>query len=221
MRQLQQFADERLAGFCFICGGPPDTRDHVPPKVFLDEPYPTNLPIVGACRACNEGTSLDEQYVACFVECVLVGSALPRDVTRPKIARILTDDARLQGRLDQARVSGGWRPDGPRLERVVSKLVRGHYAFELAEVPVREPDTIGFGALALMSEAERRSFETEMESSVYAEVGSRGMIRAVECSAGWEEVQQGRYRYMVALPGHEVVVRVVLSEYLWGEAGWS
>lgn len=221
MRQLQPFADERLAGFCFLCGGPPETRDHVPPKVFLDEPYPENLPVVGACRACNEGMSMDEQYAACFVECVVSGSAEPDVLSRPKVARILSHNAPLQARIDQARVSGEWRAELPRLEGVVSKLVRGHYAFELAEVPVREPDALRFGVFSSISEMERWSFETEVESSVYAEVGSRAMIRAVERSAAWQEVQQGRYRYVVALVGHEVVVRVVMSEYLWCTAEWS
>ena len=31
------FIDERHTGFCVYCGAQPDTRDHVPSKVFLKE----------------------------------------------------------------------------------------------------------------------------------------------------------------------------------------
>ena len=60
MRQIKEFTDERLRGFCAYCGGPAETRDHVPPRVFLDKPYPSNLPVVSACRECNEDISMDE-----------------------------------------------------------------------------------------------------------------------------------------------------------------
>ena len=41
------------------CGAYPDTRDHVPSKVLLDEPYPPDLPVIGACQRCNTSYSLD------------------------------------------------------------------------------------------------------------------------------------------------------------------
>jgi len=44
MKQLQCYGDSRNKGFCVHCGGPDETRDHVPAKVLLDEPYPENLP---------------------------------------------------------------------------------------------------------------------------------------------------------------------------------
>ena len=51
------FVDERMTGMCVYCGGQPDTRDHVPSRVLLDDPLPDNLPVVDACRACNESFS--------------------------------------------------------------------------------------------------------------------------------------------------------------------
>ena len=61
------FMDERLTGMCVYCGAQPETRDHVPSKVLLDEPYPPELPVVGACEKCNASFSMDEQYLACFL----------------------------------------------------------------------------------------------------------------------------------------------------------
>lgn len=69
------FIDERHTGMCVYCGSPPDTRDHVPSKVLLDEPYPPELPVVGACEKCSSSFSLDEQYLACFLDCVIHGGA--------------------------------------------------------------------------------------------------------------------------------------------------
>jgi hypothetical protein len=36
------FIDERLTGRCVYCGGRPNTRDHCPSKVLLDEAFPAN-----------------------------------------------------------------------------------------------------------------------------------------------------------------------------------
>lgn len=71
------FMDSRLVGMCAYCGGRPDTRDHLPSKVLLDEPYPAELPVVEACLKCNESFSLHEQYLACFIECVVCGTCEP------------------------------------------------------------------------------------------------------------------------------------------------
>jgi hypothetical protein len=43
MEQLKSYADNRLVNGCVYCGGPEETRDHVPSRVFLDPPYPENL----------------------------------------------------------------------------------------------------------------------------------------------------------------------------------
>ena len=94
MDQLKSYADERLMAGCVYCGRATETRDHVPSRVLLDEPYPENLPVVPSCEECNRGYSLDEQYFACLVECARVGSI--KAVERPKIARILLESPALR-----------------------------------------------------------------------------------------------------------------------------
>jgi hypothetical protein len=51
MQQLRSYADERLVASCVYCGNVTETRDHVPSRILLDEPYPENLPVVpsGPC----------------------------------------------------------------------------------------------------------------------------------------------------------------------------
>jgi hypothetical protein len=129
--------DERLkTDVCIYCFGEARTRDHVPPKVFLDEPYPSQLPVVDACEACNSGSSLDEQYLSCFLECVLCGGSDPDRLQRPKIKRILSENANLRQRIQASMKQGGedamlWEPENSRVQKVILKLSTGHAAYEL------------------------------------------------------------------------------------------
>lgn len=85
------FIDSRLAGDnCVYCGSTADSRDHVPSKILLDDPLPRDLPVVKACSPCNSGFSLDEEYLACFVECVIAGSVNLELLSRQKIRSILS-----------------------------------------------------------------------------------------------------------------------------------
>jgi hypothetical protein len=54
------FVDQRETGMCVYCGKLPDSREHIPSKVLLDEPYPIDLPVVDACYNCNNSFSKDE-----------------------------------------------------------------------------------------------------------------------------------------------------------------
>ena len=47
---------------CIYCGKTATTKEHVPPKCFLDKPYPQNLLPLPACQKCNNDFSEDEQY---------------------------------------------------------------------------------------------------------------------------------------------------------------
>jgi hypothetical protein len=135
------------------CGGPLGTRDHVPSRVFLDEPHPDNLPVVPSCGPCNGSFSLDEEYLACLIDCVLAGSADPTKISRPKIAGILKRNPSLAARLAQARnadaANGGilFSAEMPRVKNVILKLARGHSAFELREPHFEDPENIWIAPL--------------------------------------------------------------------------
>lgn len=231
MDPRQLFVDERLTGLCVYCGGAPGSRDHCPSKVFLDEPFPPNLPVVEACVECNNNFSLDEQYVACLIETVICGSANPRDVSRGGINRILTDTPALVARLtDSKRLdeSGNlvWDVDVDRVRRIVLKLARGHIAYELSLPKIEEPDTVRFVPLIVMSDEERFEFESPTNNCLapWPEIGSRAFIRAsknlpTSHSTEWSVVQPGRYRYLVGQSDGDFV-HLVLSEYLACHVGW-
>jgi len=224
------YADERFTGLCVYCGREPSTRDHVPSRVLLDEPFPADLPVVSACEACNNSFSLDEPYLACLVECVITGSVDPNSARREKVKRILTEKPALASLIAASRredESGNvlWEPDVARVRNVVLKLARGHAAYECSEPQTGEPECLSFIPLCAMSAEQLRSFETPPVEHVWPELGSRAFLRAVVGNSevalddGWQVVQQGRYRYLVSHSG-QTAVRLVLSEYLACEVVW-
>jgi len=229
MEQLRNFGDERQMAFCAYCGGGTETRDHVPAKVFLDEPYPTNLPVVPACRSCNEGFSLDEEYVACLIECVVTGTVHADGINREKVKRILRQKPLLGSKLSQARKERKkgvyFDVETDRIKNVVLKLARGHAAFELNEPQLDEPSSLVFIPFPFMSQKDLKDFETTRGSpiSIWPEVGSRAMQRLMVNSPGssmWIPIQPGRYRYLASVDDG-LVIRMVVSEYLACEVAWN
>lgn len=233
MKKLPNLGDARQAAFCVHCGGPTESLDHAPSKAFLDLPYPLTRPTVPSCSDCNNGFSPDEEYVACFVECVIRGTTDPDALGRDKVAKALRRNRGLRGRIDRARreadtLGGGrivsWRPEEEPFRRIVLKLARCHAAYELNEPQLSEPDHLLVVPLATLDEAQREHFETPPDTGIWPEVGSRAMQRLLvfdgAYSEGWVHVQEGRYRYM-AVGADAVMVRGVLSEYLGYEVIWD
>lgn len=228
MKQIRSFGDERILAFCAFCGGETGTRDHCPSRVFLDEPYPENLPVVPACSACNAGFSEDEEYFACLVSCVMAGSTQPEAILREKTKRILEVKPFLRARIEKTRseLDGVtvFNPEQDRVSAVITKLAQGHALYELHEPCARKPDGINYLPLSLMSAAKRDNFENPELFSIWPEVGSRAMQRLINgtdvTSNGWLDVQPGRYRFQ-ASQGGGVDVRIVIHEYLACHVYWE
>ena len=218
---------------CIHCGGDPATRDHIPAKVLLDEPYPPDIPVVGSCAPCNGGGSLDEQYLASFIEVVKSGTVDLEKIRRPKIRRILAEQPALKERIassmsiapDGTKI---WCPENERVRSVIVKLARGHAAYELYPKFDR-PDHVNFLPLQLLTSDETDAFEgTDYGAFMgWPEIGSRAFLRASGAApdsfarAGdWIIVQPERYRYAVQEIGG-INVRIVLSEYLACEVTWE
>lgn len=219
--------DQRLAGYCVFCGGEPSTKDHVPARVFLDKPYPEEMRVVGACRACNSESSGDEQYLACLLECVVCGSTIPEDLEREKVRKTLERSPKLADRIQ--RGSGrdlfgtlNWEIEQDRVRALVVKLARGLVAYEEANPQLDEPDQAWLAPLPALTDEDRASFEATAPSGVifgWPEVGSRAFYKAADTGEAdpWRIIQPDRFRYRVA--GTEV--RMVLREYLGCVVGWD
>ncbi len=229
MRQINNYGDERQYAWCAYCGGSDATEDHVPPKVFLDKPYPENLHIVRACGPCNNESSKDEEYVACLIDCALAGSTAPAQMLRPKVSRILRDRLALTARLSKAKqetTDGGvhFEVETDRVRALALKLARGHALYDLNEPKFDDPVNLWVTPLANLTVEQRAAFEAPPVVRIWPEVGSRAMGSmlgdAPDRSSAWTVVQPQRYRY-VAIADSDVTVRIVLSEYVASEVRWS
>ena len=220
---LLNYGDERQTFWCALCGGRTETRDHAPSRVFLEPPYPAQLPVVRTCASCNQGASLDEEYVACLVECAAVAS-IDGPRLRPRIRRKLQEKPSLRERIRKSMVGEqAFAVEHDRVSRVIVKLARGHALFELNEPRWEEPDRVQFATLQTLTSDARRIFEELPVSDIWPEVGSRAMQRIVDDQPGasaWINVQTGLYRYLASVAGG-TLVRLVIREYLACEIAWS
>lgn len=231
MDPRQLFIDDRFKGACVYCGAKPTTKDHAPSKVFLDEPFPGNLANVDSCRNCNVGFSLDEQYLACFIECVVSGTIdLPR-LKRQKIARILAETPALALRIAKSRANADldnliWNPEIERINSIVLKLARGHIAYEFGLLlTADEPARLKCAPINTLSGPGAERFLRSQPTPFWPEIGSRAFIRACKLTVppgadNWHVVQPGRYRYLVSQT-RGVTVRIVIRDYLACEVQWD
>jgi hypothetical protein len=242
VQQLRSFSDDRLVNGCIYCGGPEETRDHVPSRVFLDSPYPENLPIVAACTSCNNGFSQDEEYFACLIESVLADSTDPDKIRRTKIADIFRRKPALRAKIEAAKNTRGdqiqFDIETNRIKNVIFKLARGHAAFELSQVCHDEPSTFWFYPLALLHKEQQDLFDASHVVELLGEVGSRNTQRLLATQVflesvddqqkkelnliidDWLDVQEGRYRYLAIDDSDEVKIKIVIAEYLACEITW-
>jgi hypothetical protein len=229
MRQIRDLSDERNHYHCVHCGRVTDSKDHIPSKIFLDEPYSENLPVVRACRACNTGFSLDEEYVACAIDCAKAGTVDKDKIARPKIKNVLSKKDKLRYALEKSIVSDSsdhtvFHMNSERLLKVVLKLARGHALYELGIPHFETPIHSAYQLLSEMNDSLRIRYESLPELDIFPEVGSRVMERLLSIDNSvfpdWIIVQEGQYRYCVYQAGLDVV-RFIISEYLACEVAWE
>lgn len=227
MKQFRCFGDQREIHFCAFCGGETGTRDHCPSKIFLDQPFPDNLPVVPACKQCNNSFSADEEYMACLIACVLSGTTQPNLIPRDRVAKILERKVSLRSRIKSSMSKKNditfFAPETERIQNVLTKLAQGHSLFELYLPVHSKPDSISFFALSILDEQQQAEFELAPENNLFPEVGSRAMTRmftGVDVSKnGWIVVQPSNYRYL-ASQNSGIEIRIVINEYLGGIVKW-
>ena len=231
MDPKQLFIDDRFRGVCSFCGAVPDNRDHVPSRVLLDKPYPENLPVVESCTGCNEGFSKDEEYLACFIECVKKGTTDYDETFRPKVAKTLKARPSIKSRIEQSKTENEqgelvWKPETERIKNVVLKLAQGHMAYELGLQHVEDPIVLDVVPVPYMTEEYSSQFfsPSARGNLLYPEIGSRSFIKlGKEKSRSygeWNVVQSGLYEYMIGQSGGDWV-KLVIGDYLACEVVWE
>ena len=214
---------------CSYCGENPDTRDHVPSRILLDVPFPENLPVVPCCNKCNQGFSLDEEYIACLLECVLCGTTDIENLKREKIKRILQNKEALRQRLLKSKVEVqgqvSFNIEVDRMENVLVKLAKGHLKYENSDPVYNEPNSIVFKPVGTMTQNEIDIFLADTELIKSPEVGSRTMQNFTidnknNTYSHWTIVQPEIYSYSVSVTPARLKVKLLIWGYLAAEIIW-
>ena len=223
------YADDRLNDCCAYCGDFAETEDHVPSRCFLNEPHPQNMPVVPCCHKCNHDFSLDEEYVACFIDCMKENTVDPNKIQREKTRNSLMHSPRLQERIaSQIRDFGGttiYDIEKERFEKVIHKLAFGHLAYENEMLLWDSTCDISMRLLPEMSYSQKQLFLKPYIGDILPEVGCRSLLNnAVLISddnggctflSDWITVQENRYRYCVSPDSSKV--KFIIADYLAAE----
>lgn len=228
MKQIKKISDLRLDGLCIYCGGEPDTRDHVPSRIIIDNPFPDNLPVVPSCNKCNQDFSKDEEYFACLIECILRGTTDPEKLERKKIIEILTKKPKLRAMINEALiVKNGqtyFSAEEKRIENVILKLARGHATYENSELQLKKPVSISIRPITLTSEDEQIEYFSHDEG-LLPEVGSRALQRLLISDEtvvnNWVIVQENKYQYSINQGKYGLVIKFLIWNYLACEVIWE
>lgn len=131
-------------GICIYCGTyGPITGDHVPPKCLFAKPWP-ELFTVPSCRQCNQGASLDDEYFRTVLnfhdkagdhsDAKRIRESVMRSLHRQESAGFRTSFLGSVRTIPVRSVSSlylgerlAFDVDLSRLDRVVSRVVRGFY----------------------------------------------------------------------------------------------
>lgn len=204
---------------CIYCGNFADSREHLPSKVFLDEPYPLNLTILPSCVRCNTAYSLDEEFVACFIE-VMRSEILGIPIQRGKILKIFEHTPALYNHIKDIVFSDGEIRKNlgeeyiSRFTKVVSKLVCGHLMYEMSEF-VNDMKEVKFKWINQLSSQQLNGFFSPVPCDKSPEIGSRGFENIFISGQGeildysWETVQENNYRFLVSPNITRIVIRDV------------
>ena len=117
---------------CVYCGAPAETRDHVPPKCFLEEGEARRA-TVPACLACNRRFSMHEQYTIALLAQIGTSRALGNKVDAGgAVDRAFERSPAFEQRfIDRLSVDESGRvliePEVERVELVLRKVVAGLY----------------------------------------------------------------------------------------------
>ena len=247
MHQIKYFAkscgDKRLhlpEGICIHCCNVIDlektTKEHIPSKCLLKEPYPEELMVMKACQECNASFSRDEEYFSALLAAVLVGSTDPAKQKTPKGSRRFTKQPALRARIEKSkrvtRTLFGeteivFMPELGRIENVVVKNARGHALYELDRAVFSEAENVSCTPLQNFTQEQRTKFEEGAPG--WPEVGTRMFMRQCysfdppqsDMLGPWVIVQKDVYRFLASDNGDGLLIRSVIQEYLATEVYWS
>lgn len=230
--------------YCIYCGNVSDTREHIPSKVFLSKPYPDDLPVLPACKKCNNGFSDDELYTEIYIDSIKYLSGFSNKILNENEQHIFCNSAFPDAQTDLSSYYDiGKIPTRERIERIITKLAIGHAVYELSTGYFSnsfsgKPISIKYNFLFETSKTEKEEFDSLiiMDDKVLPEIGSRvyGKLLVLEQTMqslngndtkklqipimNWSDIQDKRYRYIAWLETNNTFhVKIVIHDFLFAE----
>lgn len=230
--------------FCIYCGNVSDTREHAPSKVFLSNPYPENLPVLPACKKCNNSFSDDELYTEVYIDSLKYLSGRQESLRKENQERIYRNSAFIDAQNDLRNYYDiGEMSRNIKIKRILTKLAICHSVFELSEGFYCDswdglPASIDYKFSFEMKQNEIREFDNfiDMNDKILPEVGSRVFgkilvfqpvltpinggenINANLVVMDWSDIQEGNYKYVAWFEKDDSFhVRIVIHDFIYAE----
>ena len=230
--------DKRRYSKCIYCGKTAETREHIPSKVFLAEPYPDNLGIVPACFECNQSFSKDELFLSLLIEILKNrysdGTHKFDEGTKGRIHYNKTLVKLIKNVIENNNLDQFEQP----ISRIIFKLAVGHSVFELSEGFCIKSGEINYSFSSSLPEEEIEEFTLPFNigEEPLPEIGSRVFDRVMVIEMGmisvlyqeqtlrhelilldWVDVQDAKYTYTCYKFGDKIIVKIIISDFLYAK----
>lgn len=217
---------------CIYCYEKADSREHIPSKVFLNEPFETNLAILPSCKSCNNSYSENEQYLACLIDYVQCKMSNLKAVKRSKIQKAFNVRPHIKNQLEESTKYNDngdieyIEIDDNKIQKILLKLSIGHATYSLSSIHLGEPSAINYKFFPQLTNDEMYNFNLEPICDVLPEIGSRGgtyisILNDAIPLATWNIIQDNQYRFLAFNNKNSTIVRVVIGEYFYLEVIWD
>lgn len=223
---------------CIYCGDFADTREHCPSRTFLQEPRPCDLPVLPACKKCNNSFSADELYVKTYIE-HMKATWLGNKVDVKDKLKTNPQVIKAQEKVNEILKTGKIVFDN-KIGLILEKLAKCHCVYELTENYYShewELKNISYSFRSFVEENVWDSIERVeyITDCILPEIGSRCFrnIRVLEAVMEnidsnqetrqhlvlmWNIVQEGNYEYVAYLNCHrEMIVKIIIMDFLYAE----
>ena len=230
--------------YCVYCGEESDTREHAPSKVFLQKPYPSDLPVLPACYKCNNGFSDDELYVEVYIDSLKYLSGYSSCLREENNDRIKSNAAFWDAQYDLHKFYQGENISiNPKIERILTKLAVCHMVYELSDgystnncciqpklvsyyfsFDMTKSEIDAFDEFVLMNDKQTPTIGSRVFDKVYVLEPALNNIDETEINKirmivmSWTNIQEQNYRYIAWLENDDTFhIKIVIHDFLYAE----
>lgn len=199
---------------CIYCNSIATTRDHVPPKIFLDPPL-MNCTTVPACLMCNQNYGKEDEFIAYFIEFIRTMESGVNDIQREKIQKIFNHSSAIEDRIfDSIYVIGG-PSSQPYIELEYSRIDSYLRRLAIAHIFLVEKQRLPLTAYWKTTFI----FAKPLFEGFYEILGlPSGEKRFFRDNISWSPHSSANYAYLVSAPNNTVFIKI--RDFFFAQASW-